>query len=663
MPIIHDLSGGRNGIDHPASPDFPDNQCAEAVNVHWRRGGVAQKRNGSYDVMANTTGDGFTTPIVAMFRHSPSSDENATEVWAIEEANPGNMHKLAAGSSAWGATVSAGIMWSSAAEIKKTEAVSFNGKLYMLYADSSGPSVDRMKVYDSTLDVIRWVGMRTPAAPTVANTGVGAYAATIRYYRVRYYDLNTAGVIVRMSEPSPSTSFTPSGAGTAARVTKPAALGINENEEYWLLEASPDNVSWYRLAAMAVSTTTHDNSSAVSAYANGYLSEISGWFTYVPSARYAVTDGNRLIFANFIEQGLSARVGWTPVLGTGDGDSERIFQTATIKPFTDLDEKNGGGITGLGQIDGVIYAFKATQIWRLLPTDNLARPYIARRVSGVVGCISNRSIALGEDAWGNPCLYFMSNKGPYRVGPSSGLEYIGRDLEDLTRAVDGSITLKTDAEVVAHSVFHRDQNEWWLWVTLIDAQHAGATTPNYLFTLNVKKATRKDSYGVRGGWSRHVQIDDAYCSCLGHIVTGAASASVHTNPWIAPNNVNSKIYICDIAGSNTDALGSFSSYVTTKSLTPVGKKYRTGDINVLASHRDGASISLTVGVAALDQSDSGTVTMSSIEIGSVVIKKVESVSIADASIVQVTIGDVALSVTDLWTVRELHIPIFEDGDL
>src|SRR6185503_14115498 len=93
-----------------------------------------------------------------------------------------------------------------------------NGKLYLAF-DSA---VDRLHVYDPNLSTprVRRVGFITPAAPSAANSGTaGAYAAVLRYYRVRWVQMK-GHTVVRRSEPSTSVSFTPSGAAVGVVITQ-----------------------------------------------------------------------------------------------------------------------------------------------------------------------------------------------------------------------------------------------------------------------------------------------------------------------------------------------------------------------------------------------------------------------------------------------------------
>lgn len=653
--ILADLSLGRNGMDSPVSPLFPDNQCVEALNVDFRNGGLGRKRGGMYDVLGNTTGSGLTTEVFSLFRHTPSGDETLGEMWAVDNVNPVFPNRLPAGT-AWSApnTMTDGID----DNFQNVNFVSFNGKLFFFY----NGSVDRLNVYDPNVPTrIRTVGLTAPAAPTVANTGAGAYAATIRYYRTRYVDITSA--IARCSEPSPSVSFTPSGAGTAARVTKPAALTL-EGETHWRVEASPDNVNFYIVAYVVVGTTTYDDSAAVSSYSSLELSEILGTYTLPTSAKYGVTDGNRLIMVGNWESGKGSRVAWTPVLGSlNRGDDERLFQTATLKPYLDLDDKNGGDATGIGQINGVVYVFKYRQIWRLAPTGDIDTPYIARRISGTVGTVSHKSIALGEDSVGNPCLYFMSHKGPYRVG-GNGVEYLGRDIEDLTRTAAGAPNVNTVAtRVVAHSVFHADLSQWWLW-------YATGTnnSPNECNMLDVKNAVRRDQYGVRGGWSRFTgPVATAICSAMGNYKLGATAS---LRPWVglADSSGHTPIIgICDQDTIQTDRGTAFQAYVKTKSLGDP-QHFGTQMIHMRESRMIGRVNNLTVPydvsiqlTAIRDFGLESPVSTAHLTDTSGSILKFEDSYLADALVLQIQIGDSAAAANQ-WQIDELQLTLQEGGE-
>src|SRR5690606_5003066 len=105
------------------------------------------------------------------------------------------------------------------------------------------------------------------------------------------YTVQSVGTTLRRSEPSASQSFTPSGSGTAARVTKPAT--ISEGETHWEIEASTDNVNFYVIATQAVGTTTYNDSADPDTYSDNPLSEDIGDYTLLWSAKFLSVDEDR----------------------------------------------------------------------------------------------------------------------------------------------------------------------------------------------------------------------------------------------------------------------------------------------------------------------------------------------------------------------------------
>jgi hypothetical protein len=99
------------------------------------------------------------------------------------------------------AAISGTFVRSSAQEDFLWHGISFNGKFFICYMDTAS---DRLKVYDPGTNTERKVGIYPgAAAPTVANQGGGAYAAVLRYYRIRFaaphpqcFEANTEVLIV-----------------------------------------------------------------------------------------------------------------------------------------------------------------------------------------------------------------------------------------------------------------------------------------------------------------------------------------------------------------------------------------------------------------------------------------------------------------------------------
>src|SRR6185312_16065401 len=170
---------------------------------------------------------------------------------------------------------------------------------------------------------------------------------TTRFYRVRYV-VKSGTTILRQSEPSDTVTFTPSGTGAGATITKPASIG--EGETHWQIEASFDDANFYIIATEPVATTTfNDENPNTIPYSDiGDLDDTDiGSNVPLPAARLVGVDDDRLTLGgSFVNTDLDSRVMWTPVKNDpGLGNSERI--PADTDNFRDLDTKEGGGLTGI----------------------------------------------------------------------------------------------------------------------------------------------------------------------------------------------------------------------------------------------------------------------------------------------------------------------------
>lgn len=277
---------------------------------------------------------------------------------------------------------------------------------------------------------IRAAGFVTPGTMgAIFNEGGGSYAATLRYYRVRY-TTQEDGVTIRRSEPSASSGFTPSGSGDSVAVTRPALIG--EGETHWELEVSLDDATFYLLTTQTVATTVYLDSAATGTYSNGTLSEAIGARLPPPQCRSVVTDRDRFLFggnwqpyASVPDYGTSNRVWYTPVLGTTDVADEECVPT---DHYVDVAPDDEDEITALaGPLDDAIYVFKHRSIYRLTRTGIADAPYEVMRVATGVGARGPLNVTLGPDATGNQCLYFWDVTGRWRYG-SGGLQRLDTDL-------------------------------------------------------------------------------------------------------------------------------------------------------------------------------------------------------------------------------------------
>lgn len=230
---LADFRGGRNAADEALA--LGDTQVVEARNGDWFRSLLFRKVGGS---VAPAIGSCFSTVISSLIAHLPGNNPGAAELWGADANTPPIVGRMAAASTFSAVTLKDDLATGAA---PKFRGASNNGKLFLAY-DSA---VDRFHVWDPNLAApqVRRVGLATPVAPTVANSGSGSYA-TKRYYRQRYR-IKNGTAIVAQSEPSASVAFTPSGSGSGATITKSAT--ISESETHWVLEASADDITFYEV--------------------------------------------------------------------------------------------------------------------------------------------------------------------------------------------------------------------------------------------------------------------------------------------------------------------------------------------------------------------------------------------------------------------------------
>ena len=306
-------------------------------------------------------------------------------------------------------------------------------------------------------------------------------------------------------------------------MTQPTVAG--EGETHWEVEASTDNTTFYRLSQVLIATTTYNDSAVTTTYSTNTLTDITGMHSRFPSVKYLITDGNRLLGTTAWvsdgadSSGKTSRIWFTPVLGSADkGDDERVPNQTLQKNWVDLNEKDGGGNTGLGgPVNGIVYVFKYRQVWKLRPTGDVLTPYLPRKVRDDIGCVAHKTIALGEDHVGQPALYFLSHRGPYRVTADGEIQYLGRDNEDIWRTLSLAAT-----SMLAHSIYYPDLHQWWLWIAV-----SSGNQPTVKMVFDVQKGFVDANGQVRGGWTQHTgNSAAAQCSCLFSDSIGATMSRV-----------------------------------------------------------------------------------------------------------------------------------------
>lgn len=280
---------------------------------------------------------------------------------------------------------------------------------------------------------VRQVGMiAVDGVPTVADQGSGAYAATLRYYRVRWTEVIN-GVTRRRGEPSRAVSFTPSGSGDSCRVTRPTAPAASWGATHWELEASTDDATFYVLGATVISATTRDDDAT--SYGAFTTSETTGDYTVPPNARTAVADRDRMIFGGGWTEHFS-RIWYTPVLGTTDvSDDERV----PLRNYLDIEATDDDEIRALvGPIFGSILVFKRRSIFRLTRTGDADAPYDVLKIAEGIGCDNPNYVCLAPGPTGEEAVYFINTLGAWRYDAVGGA--FTRLNNDLASSWEGDTT-------------------------------------------------------------------------------------------------------------------------------------------------------------------------------------------------------------------------------
>lgn len=553
---ISDLRGGRNNVDPPQTLD--DFHVVEALNVDFWNSRCGRKRNGVASTSFTNSGT-FAGKISSLFRHVPGTDETLAELWATDDSGTPVVGRLGF-TLAWtyptlkDAPTGNGWDFSYA---------SLNGKLFIAYQSA----VNRLHVWDPTSNSVRRTGLAAMGTPSVADTGGGAYAAIKRYYRTRATEQRSS-VTVRRSEPSASVGFTPSGAGTAARVTQ--GTPPSEGETHWEVEVSLDNVTFYLLATVVIGTTTYDDSAATGTYANGTVSALTGTYQLQPSYRSIKTDQGRLLgFGSYTSTDPQNQVQFSGVIGAIPG----VFteETYPLNNYLGLNELGSGAAIGLGgPIDGSFFALKYREVWKLTPTGVPTAPYSALRLSPTVGAVSQQSIQVAEDEVGNAVLTWMSVRGPYRWS-NAGIEYIGKGLEDYTIGENGGVSMNLSAShVVCHALWYPNKRQVWFWMAT-----GSSNDPNVVLCFNVG---RNSAFGsgyhttsTPDGWTIFGQsLSNTRCSTLFSNTPGALM-SLDLKPYAGFYSGAYVIGKCDTGSSD---LGSnYQAYLTTKVFRPWGYEF------------------------------------------------------------------------------------------
>lgn len=624
---LTDLRGGRNGFDPPHA--LPDGQVVEALNVDYCAGSMAHRRGGA--AAKSLTSSGLTGFVASAFRHLPTADETAAELWLTDSAF--KIARYSAG--AWAAVTPKDAITATAYDVSYA---SLNQKMYTGYKSA----VDRLHLWDGTSH--RRVGLKAPtAAPT---TVLAAGAATdSRKYKTAAA-VYSGSVCTSRSELSTATGVVTL---AAQQATVTFAGAPSDHETHWELYAASviDGYTvYYFLSSTTIGSTIVDNAGTVS-LVTGTVAPVTGVNTIPWSAKYVLADENRLLFAGSFETaGYASRVGFTAISGSTDvGDDERYPSTTTQKNYIDLDRGDGGGITGMGgPINGSPYIFKLSQIYKLVRTGIAAAPYLPVTVSKSVGCLRHQTIACGEDEDGNPAVYFLSREGPCRLG-ARGLQPLVNDVRDIWKTVNLAATT-----VVGHAVYHPDEKQYWVWVAT-----GSSNVPDTRIVFDVRRG-RATVGGVRGGWAKHTgESCKARCSAMLPVTFGATQ-TIALRPHIGYDGTAVKLWACDTDDLD-DGGTTFQAYIKTKpyALAHLGRNYGITEMHLLAK----ALAATTVYCSVIRDFGLETRVFSTsiAPVGSEerVLRQFEDAAMGQAGTIQFQIGDSAAGAIPQWTLEALAV--------
>lgn len=609
--IIDDLSGGISD-EHPSK--VGPNQVEVAYNVDFWDGKVAGRRNGSTLVVS-----GLSDPLIGLFGHTPTTDPDDDRLWCVSTTGDWQYRDAA--------YVKTDITPSPADDffpIEGTTAASLHGKLFIACRteDSGGNPVRRLHVWDGTN--LRRCGLEAPsAAPTASNTGVGSLSTTTRYYRVRAVQ-QVSSVVVRRSEPSPELTFTPSGTGSAVRVTRPTLPG--EGETHWEVEESINAADWYRIASVVVATSTYDDSLATEAVATtGILSADIGDYLNLPSAEFVVVDNDRLVYGgNYEDSEFSARVGWTPVSGaTGVGNDERA--PLDLGSYIDVDGLNSGRITDMIAWEGKLVVFKANSIHTLVRTGSRTSAYIPGLVlSRKHGALKYSAVeGLGPD--NSSALYFLDPElGPSSYGSGGLTVPVTPQLLKQWKTITQTASIR-----VCHAVYHAEKRQVWWHVCVGETD-----IPNQRWVLDT----------ASGGVSFHTFTDTTFYSSV--IWKGKPHVGVFAG-----------IVKCDDPAATTDAGTNYRAYIRTRAYQ-LGGLLRKADVSygvLEADVTDSATITLKFirDYGRESRSITLSLTKTASDPDDFVIRPLDNAYMTELLAVQFEIGDAAAVDVGAWQIHRL----------
>jgi hypothetical protein len=267
-------------------------------------------------------------------------------------------------------------------------------------------------------------------------------------------------------------------------------------------------------------------------------------------------------------------------------------------------------------------------------------------LSKTIGCIRQHTVVIAEDESGNPALWWLSHKGPYRLS-QYGLEYCGQDNQDVWDSVNLGATT-----VTAHGVFVPELHQIWWWVST-----GSNNTPDIRMCVDTRYAKSTEN-GVRGGWSKHNGglIGTCLCSTMFANTVGA-SMSRDLKPYAGRSTGTSILkyaYDTTISDSGTK----YQAYVKLRPLAPwgLGMNGRIGQTVVIAKTGTGQALTLTEDRNFGLETKTSTVSLVADGSETRCERAVEGSGFASGGVYQLQVGDGDTNQDYQWKIDALIVP-------
>lgn len=395
----------------------------------------------------------------------------------------------------------------------------------------------------------------------------------------------------------------------------------------------------------------------------GTVSEAIGAYLTLPSFKYAIVDGDRLVYASHqSDASLFSQVGWTPPTSDpGVGNDERAPIVTTggtdITSKKQLDNYAGGGLTGLAPgILGTWFAFKFQRIYGAQRTHDATDAYDIDCITTSRGAIDG-SVIVANDARGNTVIYFLDPfVGPCQLTPGGVVKAI-RGLSDTWVRVNTKAT-----NVVACGCFYPKKGQV-IWSLSVD----GGNSPSLGIVLDTNYLRDDDEGYLRGGIT---QFDGkkaaAFCMAALTYTSGNETTDI---PFVGVSSANGSLLRTDDSSVYKDNGTSFTARLRGKPRYTAGLLRMWGALKTAALFTAQAAGFARVGIVR-DQGASPDATcmgknasLAPLRTEPQVLVVMNDVNVSEASSVQVLVTDGEAADADKpWSCQRIDLNPSLEGD-